>query len=929
MDRYLKPIDVWAIAFGCILGWGAFVMPGTTFVPMAGADGTVFALAASTIVILVIGSNYSYLMAHRAGTGGVYSYTKEAFGRDHAFICSWFLTLSYITIVFLNATAVFLLSRTFFGEMLQVGFHYQIAGYDVYLGEVALTATILVITSLLFILSKPLLQRIQTVLAIILLVGIVIVAAAALPHLSTANLLEAPASVGSGGQIAAMFTIVLLAPWAFVGFDIASLETAHFKFPLGKSGHVIAAAILLGGFAYIVLALASVSYVPDAYGSSQAYLANLNDHLGIEAIPSFFAAHMALGDAGTVIVGITALAAILTGIIGASRGTIRMLSTMAEDRILSKEFLGTTFCVVFIMVFSIAVSFLGRNALEWFVELTSFGATIAFAYASAAAYKIAGGEGNRKAQITGAIGTVISAVFAIVQLVSQIGDIETMGSPSFLLLAIWCLLGFLFYWRTMSQSNLKDFNGVSTSSTVLYCLLFYSALMWFLKNLVKAAPTTRLDHTVVQLGVILMAFVLVGLAVMLYVQTMLRRRHGELRAEMVRAEESSKAKSQFLFNMSHDIRTPLNAIIGYNYLAQQEPDVPERVADYIRKTDTAGKQLLSLINDILEMSRIESGRMELELRRLDLCVLLDEARELFAEQMAEKGIDFKVDASQVTDAIVWCDGNRFSRVLQNLLSNACKFTPEGGNVTVSLWQIGVAEEGWGRYELRVKDSGIGMSAEFAERVFDAFERERTSTVSGIQGTGLGMAITKKIVDLMGGTIEVATATGRGTEFTVRVNFKLAADETAPAVGVLEVESGHEAASTENAQIAGMRVLVVEDNVINREILVTLLEGQGVEVDAANDGREAVDAVIAGGPGRYQAVLMDVQMPVMDGYEAATAIRQLPDERVSMVPIFAVTANAFGEDVQKSLDCGMDGHIAKPIDPDKLHEALVQAARKTE
>ncbi|MDO4399904.1 MAG: amino acid permease [Coriobacteriia bacterium] len=917
MDRYLKPIDVWAIAFGCVIGWGAFVMPGTTFLNMAGADGTVLGFAISTAVILVIGKNYSFLMAHRAGTGGVYAYTKEAFGRDHAFLCSWFLTLSYITIVFLNATAVFLISRTFCGDLLQVGLHYQIAGYDVYMGEVALTAAILVATSMLFILDKPLLQKIQTVLALILIGGIVIIAVTTLPHLQWESVFEAPVH-SNIGQIPAILTIVVLAPWAFVGFDIASLETAHFKFPLGKSWKTIAAAILAGGLAYIALSLISISYVPDGFASWQDYLAQLNSLAGTTAVPTFYAAEQAMGPAGTYIVAITALAAILTGIVGASRGTIRMLSTMAEDRILSKEFLGTTFCIVFIMVFSIAISLLGRNALEWFIELTSFGATVAFGYASAATYKIAGVEGSRSARVTGVIGFAFSAVFMLVQLISNIGQVETMGAPSFLLLAIWCLLGFIFYWRTMRQSNLKDFNGVSTSSTVLYCLLFYSALMWFLKSLMEAEPVTSMDQLLQQNGVILMAFVLVGLAVMLYVQTMLRKRHSELRADMVRAEESSKAKSQFLFNMSHDIRTPLNAIIGYTYLIEREENVPGKVQDYVGKIDAAGKNLLSLINDILEMSRIESGRMELEPTRVDLRVLLDDTKSMFQTQMAEKGIDFRVNDSQVTDPFVWCDGVRLNRVLNNLLSNAYKFTPEGGTVTMSLWQSGAEDEGRGHYELRVKDTGIGMSPEFAARVFDAFERERTSTVSGIQGTGLGMAITKRIVDQMGGAIEVATAPGLGTEFIVRLTLDLAPEDPAG--------SEEHALESASADISGLKVLVVEDNDINREILLMLLEGYGIQADSANDGREAVDAMIAGGPGRYDAVLMDVQMPVMDGYEATRAIRALEDARIAQVPIFAVTANAFGEDVRKAEEAGMSGHIAKPIDPDELTSALATLIR---
>ena len=915
MDRYLKPIDVWAIAFGCIVGWGAFVMPGTTFLPLAGPGGTALALIISTAVMLVIGRNYSFLMAHRPGTGGIYAYTKEAFGRDHAFLCSWFLALSYLTIVFLNATAVFLLTRTLFGSALQLGFHYEIAGYEIYLSEIAISTTILVITGLLFVLKKPLLQKLQTTFAVILIAGIVIIGIACFPNIDPSDLLDMPLT--GPGIGAGIFIIVLLAPWAFVGFDIASFETAHFDFPAKHSWAPIAIAILLGGFAYTTLGLVSISATPVGSFSWQEYISSLDTHSGIAATPTFFASLTALGDAGTVIIGITALAGILTGIIGASRGTIRTLSTMAEDQIISREFLGTTFCVLFIMTSSIIISFLGRNALEWFVELTSFGATIGFAYASAATVRIAKTEGDAGTRITGILGTVISAVFAFVQLISQVGEIETMGAPSFLLLAVWCLLGFLFYWRTMSQSSLTDFNGVSTSSTVLYCMLFYSVLMWFVKSLLASADGLPLQDLIVRNGIVLVLVVIVGLAIMLYVQHMLRQRHEMLRLEMIRAEESSKAKSQFLFNMSHDIRTPMNAIIGYTRLVEAEPDVPEKVRDYIGKIDASGKHLLSLIDDILEMSRIESGKMELDLARTDLNSLFAGAEDLFSLQMREKDISFSVDTSRVQDSLVLCDEVRLNRIVNNLLSNAYKFTPEGGHVSVTLSQAPSEGDGIGHYELRVKDDGIGMSAEFAERVFDAFERERTSTVSGIQGTGLGMAITKKIVDLMGGSLEVKTAPGHGTEFIVGLALPLSKGDEE------EVAVAPENTSAQDIDFSSLRILLAEDNEINREILLMILANSGIQAESAENGAVAVDMVDAADAGYYDAVLMDIQMPVMDGYEATLAIRALPDRRKATIPIIAATANAFGEDVRKAEEIGMDAHIAKPIEPDTLLETLAQ------
>ena len=412
----------------------------------------------------------------------------------------------------------------------------------------------------------------------------------------------------------------------------------------------------------------------------------------------------------------------------------------------------------------------------------------------------------------------------------------------------------------------------------------------------------------------------------------LRKQQHELIAAKERAEEGSRAKSQFLSNMSHDIRTPMNAIVGYLNLAKDlhkvcescpmyqkdscPDDIPDKSYEFLKKIDASSQHLLALINDVLEMSRIESGKMELELAGMNIVTALNEVRDMFATQMSGKNIAFTVDTSGVRDKFIICDKNRLNRVLLNLLSNAYKFTPEGGKITVTLNQLGDAHDGAADFELRVKDSGIGMTPEFAAKVFEAFERERTSTVSKIQGTGLGMAITKSIVDLMGGTIRVETAPGQGTEFIINGAFKLDNEM-------------HEEVAAENqnaAQIVDFtdkKLLLVDDIEVNREIAKMLLEGSGFIVDTAVDGQDAVAKVAASKPGDYDAVLMDIQMPIMNGYEAAKKIRALPDERLARIPIIAMTANAFSEDVKAALDAGMNGHIAKPIDVDNMMTTLAK------
>ena len=382
----------------------------------------------------------------------------------------------------------------------------------------------------------------------------------------------------------------------------------------------------------------------------------------------------------------------------------------------------------------------------------------------------------------------------------------------------------------------------------------------------------------------------------------------QLEARLMAAEKANEAKSFFLSNMSHDIRTPLNAILGYTMLAQREGQTQEEVTEYLRKTDIAGHQLLSIVNDVLEMSRIESGKLELEPECINIEKNVREAAELMDGQMAAKDIRYKV-CCDVEHPCVLCDGNHLDRVIMNLLGNACKFTPEGGEVLLSLRQTAGKPES-GCYEIRVKDNGIGMSPEFAKNVFQPFERERTSTVGRIQGTGLGMAITKEIIDRMGGDIRVVTEKGKGSEFIVTLNLPYAREQAEQTGGGCTCPSGKT-----------MRLLLAEDNPINREISTLILTDLGFLVETAEDGDIAVKKLIAEEPGYYQCVLMDIQMPVMDGYEAAKTIRSLPDKRLSGVPIIAMTANAFKEDEEAAKEAGMQGHVAKPVDLDALKKTL--------
>lgn len=381
-----------------------------------------------------------------------------------------------------------------------------------------------------------------------------------------------------------------------------------------------------------------------------------------------------------------------------------------------------------------------------------------------------------------------------------------------------------------------------------------------------------------------------------------------------RAEEGNRAKTSFLFNMSHDIRTPMNAILGFTEIASRNINDTAKLADCLEKIQVSGKHLLQLINDVLDMTRIESGKVTLTADCCDLRECIEKVRDILQPEIGQKHLTLQIDTSAVKNECVYCDSLRFNQILFNLLSNAVKFSKADGNILVTLSQKPCAIREYAAYEMRVKDNGIGMSPEFLSHIFEPFEREHTSTISQIQGTGLGMTITKNLVDLMGGTIRVTSEPGQGTEFVLQFTFKLQEQIQQP-----EQQPSGKAVATDG--FAGKRLLLVDDNELNMEIAQELLCETGFLVETAVNGQIAVEMVRNSAAGYYDAILMDIQMPVMDGYQASREIRSLANKDLAEIPIIALTANAFDEDKKAALSNGMNAHIAKPLDITALYETL--------
>ena len=382
------------------------------------------------------------------------------------------------------------------------------------------------------------------------------------------------------------------------------------------------------------------------------------------------------------------------------------------------------------------------------------------------------------------------------------------------------------------------------------------------------------------------------------------RQEGELREAKLKAECANKAKSSFLFNMSHDIRTPMNAIIGYAELASRHLQETEKLGRYLEKIQICGKELLAMLGNVLDLARIENNKVEMEYTVSNVHECFENCVIMFQQQAESKNQTLSL-TEQIRYPYVYMDAPHLSEVCLNIISNAIKYTNTGGRISCNVVQKSCEKEDWCNLIITITDNGIGMSEEFQKRIFEAFERERNTTLSHIDGSGIGMGITKKLVELMDGTIEVKSKQGKGSTFTVTIPCRKASEDDS----LVKKNSN---LSNKNC-LNGVRILLVEDNEINTEIATELLTEEGCLVETANDGVACIDMIEKADADYYKMILMDIQMPVMDGYDATLAIRKMKDTKKARIPIIAMTANAFAEDAQKVLSVGMNAHVAKPVD----------------
>ena len=1085
--KYLTLLGAWALAFGCSVGWGSFVMPGSTFLPIGGPMGTTLGIGIGGLVMIVLAANYHYLMNRYPDGGGTYTYTKKCFGYDHGFLSGWFLILTYVAIIWANATALPLIARTVFGSLFQFGFDYNIAGYHIYFGEILLADASLVVSAWIC-LNRKRSEFHQSIMALILFAGIMICAIAAMNQ--STGVFD-PAYVPESNKLGAVFTIFSLTPWAFVGFESISHSAHEAKFSLKDSFKVMVIAIITASLAYIFLSLLAASLYPERCGSWIEYIANLGEYGGLASQPTFFAADKALGTTGIAILSLASLCGIFTGLIGNYIALSRLSCSLCEDGLLP-EWIGKTDdnfvprnSILLIMAVSMVLPFLGRTAISWIVDVTTVGATIAYAFTSACAYKTARIQNDQKMVYTGFAGMVISLLFALEFLIPNLLSVKTLATESYLILALWSIVGFIYFDRNLRHDKERRLGRSIIAWVVLLGLIIFTSTVWMrqtidssmdssvdtiqnelVTDIVNPDTMTTMRNELAKVSdsleicsLIQIGLIVFSLMILFDIYTQIQRRESQIEVEKILAEESSKAKTSFLSNMSHEIRTPMNAIIGLDNIALRDPDITPRMRENLEKIGSSAKHLLGLINDILDMSRIESGRMVLKNEEFSFKEFLDQINIIINGQCLDKGLHYECNIVGDVSDYYFGDDMKLKQVLINILGNSVKFTNPPGDVTLTVEQL-AQFEGFCTLRFIMKDTGIGMDKEYIPKIFEAFSQEDATTTNKYGGSGLGMAITKSFVEMMNGEIVVESEKGVGSTFTVTVtlkassrsvqneqNIKLPSDIRAMVIDDDEIACEHtqvvlrtlgiEADTATDAEkglnmfkkayeegkaykllltdykmpdmnglelvksvrkfdnndtavimltgynwdiiedeakadgvdgilakplfsevllreiysvlakrngleyvsdtveeedhflesLEGKRVLMAEDVEQNAEILEDLLDLEGISAEHAQNGEIAVKMFADNPPGYYNGILMDVRMPVMDGLSATKAIRALDREDAKTIPIIAMTANVFDEDVERSLQAGMNAHLSKPIEPDTLYETLAKLLTK--
>ena len=936
---YLTPLAVVALSFGYAVGWGSFVMPGTVFLPGAGPAGTVIGILLGAAAIAVFAFNYHRILQRVQGPGGAVAFTIKAFGADHGFLLAWFLWLTYVAILWANATALVLLVRYLFGDALQFGFHYTLAGFDVYFGEVVLCILAIAFCGAVCLFRKRFAIGLHTLLAGVFVAGVVTVFAAALSRHDGGFAAMGPAFAPKGGCFKQVVTILAMIPWAFVGFEAVVHSSDEFRFPVRRMFGLLVAAIAVSSAIYLLLALLPVVSLPDGYATWSDYINALPKLKGIDAVPVFAATKKALGTVGVAIIGSAMLAAQLTGIFGTLIASSRLMYAMSEGGMIPTCFGrlnrdGTPAnAIIFVMCASFAIPFFGRTVTGWPVDVSNLGAAIAYGYTSAATFAIARSDSGRLAlaeRIAGIAGVAMAIGFGILMLVPNYISGDTLSAESYLVLTVWCLLGFLQYRHVFFVDRLSRFGHSIVVWIGVLVMIFFSSLMWLRLAICDASEAAfgglvgkAVDAGMAELMlkhvggdmlfkmVVELLLLLSSLAIVINLFAILRSREKRLLQQKLEAEESaSKSRSYFFSTVSHDIRTPLNAIIGFSEMMKAGFRTDAERDQAVDSILDSGKTLVRLVDHVLDFSKLESGSMEIVPAPTVVSKLVGDVVGSFR---ASKKVELRCKVDALPALMV--DPQRVGQMLFDLVGNAVKFTTSGFvEVRATFTPEGslpVATEGTLRIE--VEDSGCGIGDEDQKRVMSPYEQLNAKEARH-GGTGLGLALCRQLAQVMGGELSVASTLGRGSTFTITLPGVKAADKPENP----EIPEVPEIPEIPENPASKRRILIVDDQKMNLMVLKAMLKKLGdFDVVMAADGKQALAELEAPDAQPFDMVLTDMWMPELDGAGLVKAIRASTKYR--SLPVHVVTADV--EMVKHHEETGFTSILLKPITVDKIRPVV--------
>ncbi len=953
LNKNLSPITIWALSFGCVVGSGAFYMPGTTFLPISGPLGTLIGITLSAIIMLIIGVNYSFMINHYPDAGGSFTYARENMGYDHGFVCSWFMALVYISIAWANATAIPIMLRHLLGNLFQFGFHYKLAGNDVYFGEAMLSVLAIILFGFVCYRSSQLTGLLMTICSVVMVLGIVIGFIVSLFHIIVSGVSLTPMFSPKVHAFSGILSIVALAPWAFVGFEAVSHATEEYDFSPKKISKIIVLSIIISAFCYIALSVIAVAFRPEGYSNWNDYINNLDNLEGLEHVPVLNTIYNLLGKTGLFLFCLTIFGALISGVLGHTYALSRLMLSMSRQNMLPSWFGSSDGnhmpinLIPFLVIISIPMPFFGRGIMGWMVDISTIGAAIAYMYTSHVAFRIAWEESNRFVVTTGALGMASSMLFFLFSLLPSFSSIAALSTGAYLSLVVWSILGFLFFQYVFHKNKESRYGRSTVVWAMLIFLVFFAATVWTnqistqttndVKEKLKSyqssefavndiefdetkeaeydqlldAQLHRINASQTRSNIIQIIMVMGALIVIFSLYASI------IKKQQSAAEELVKTKNDFLANMSHEIRTPINTILGMDEMILRETQ-EENSKKYANDIYIAGNMLVSLVNDVLDFSKIDSGKLELFEDEYDFSDMLNYLSTDINNRAKAKGLIFDVNIDKSFPQQLYGDSTRLRQIFLNLLTNAVKYT-ETGRISLNITGEKVDDDHISM-KASIIDTGTGIKEEDLNRLFNSFDRINDRRNITASGAGLGLNIVKSLLDLMHGNLDVESVYDVGSNFTFTVCQKVI--DWTP-IGeqnqVLDIKKSDKRSYQTHFTAPSARILLADDTEMNLMVVKNLLKNTQIQIDTAKDGALALEMTRQH---EYDMLLIDHRMPIMDGVQMLTNLRNSMDNYNRFKPCVSITANAGDGAREEYLNLGFDDYLAKPVTGQSLEQILL-------